>query len=100
MRKVIRAIILCRSRAGVHTHLIYWTVKSYVVWDMDLTLFSPLIVNRRFGGTYRLKLQCSKLTQATKKTLLASLIFLTLKIEAIFFSVILYDFSELLGIMA
>jgi hypothetical protein len=38
-------------------------MKSIIFWDM--TLCSPLSVNRRFGGTYRLHLQVWRVSQAT-----------------------------------
>jgi hypothetical protein len=37
-------------------------IKSTIFWD--ITPCSPLRVNRRFGGTYRLHLQCRKTSRA------------------------------------
>jgi hypothetical protein len=41
-------------------------MKSSIVWDV--TQFSPLKVNRRFGGTYRPPSSASKNKQSKKPT--------------------------------
>jgi hypothetical protein len=63
-------------------------MKSTIFWD--ITPRSPLIVNRRFGGTYCLHLQGRKNKPSKKPAchllshwFLAQLIFSTLKMEAI-----------------
>jgi hypothetical protein len=57
-------------------------MKSIILWDMMPC--SPLSVNRRFGGTYRLHLQGrrNKLRKKNSKHV-AELISLTLRMEAI-----------------
>jgi hypothetical protein len=40
-------------------------IKSPIVWDM--TPCSPVKANRRFGGTYRLRLQRRRVSQARNK---------------------------------
>jgi hypothetical protein len=66
-------------------------MKSDIVWD--ITSCSPLKVNRRFGGTYRLYLQGRDINQARNQRsrsvfhllsrwFLSQLIFSTLKMEA------------------
>jgi hypothetical protein len=42
--------------------LIYATIKTTIFWD--ITPFSPLKVNRRFGGTNRLHLQGRRINRA------------------------------------
>jgi hypothetical protein len=49
----------------------HWGVKRYVPWDMDLALCSPLKISRSFGGTYRLRVQCLRLSQESREILLA-----------------------------
>jgi hypothetical protein len=48
------------------TDTTYNTGKSFVFWD--ITLCSPLKVNRRLGGTYRLCLQVDEQAKQKKKT--------------------------------
>jgi hypothetical protein len=66
-------------------------MKSTIFWD--ITPCSPLSVNRRFGGTYRLHLHGRKNKLSKKPArkqmanwFLAQCIFFTLKMEAIFYS--------------
>jgi hypothetical protein len=75
-------------------------MKSTVFWD--ITPCSPLKVNRRFGGTFRLNLQgrISRAKYQRKSTLLAtcfSLVscsdYLTLNMEAICFFETSVDFE-------
>jgi hypothetical protein len=54
------------------------TQKNSVFWD--ITPCSPLKVNRRFGGTCHLHLQCQRISQANKQREAGSkqiLVFLT-----------------------
>jgi hypothetical protein len=44
--------------------LIAVVVNSIIFWD--ITPCSPLDVNRRFGGTYRLKLQVGRISRGSK----------------------------------
>jgi hypothetical protein len=61
-------------------------MRSSIFWD--ITPCSPLSVNRRFGGTYRLHLQGRRISRAllaifSHACFFAHLIFFTLKMEAI-----------------
>jgi hypothetical protein len=54
---------LCLGKTGVGFEgLTAVVVKSSVFWD--ITLCSPLKVNRRFGGTCHVHLQCWRISQA------------------------------------
>jgi hypothetical protein len=70
-------------------------VKSTALWDIKQC--SPVSVNRRFGGTYRLHLQGRKISESKRKAcflacnllprwFLAEFIFSILKMEAIYSS--------------
>jgi hypothetical protein len=74
-------------------------MKSTIFWD--ITPCSPLKVNQRFGGTYRLQLQ-GRISQATCQsesrcqafTLVSWSTYATLKMEAICFSETSADFQR------
>jgi hypothetical protein len=65
-------------------------MKSTISWD--ITPFSPLSVNRRFGGTYCLHLHSAN--HLLSRWFLAHLIFSTLKMEAICSSKMSVDFQR------
>jgi hypothetical protein len=63
--------------------------ESIIFWD--ITPWTPLKVNRRFGGTYRLHLQSRKISRARNQR---SVYFPTLKMEAICLSETSVDFQR------
>jgi hypothetical protein len=76
-------------------------LKSAVFWDM--TPCSPLNVNRRFWGTFRLNLQGRRISQARNQANSACYLFQTgflitlfldLKLEALYSSETVVDFQR------
>jgi hypothetical protein len=53
---------LLRSNFVEYEVLKHVVMKSTIFWD--ITLCTPLEVNRRFGGTYHLYLQLEKMSRA------------------------------------
>jgi hypothetical protein len=62
-----RQSVYIKSLAGFEV-LTAVVTKSTIFWD--ITPCSPLKVNRRFGGTYRLHLQGGRKSRATQKIVL------------------------------
>jgi hypothetical protein len=86
------------------SQLTYYDIKKWRIWGShsggmksstvfwDIRLFSPLKVNRRFGGTYHLHLQGHSLPPAL--TLVSWSAYSPLKMEAIYSSEMSVDFQR------
>jgi hypothetical protein len=75
-----------------------YNFEQFYLLVYNITPCSPLEVNRRFGGTYRLHLHCRKLSQAERATCFTLLFFLayssTLKTVATYSSKTSVDFQR------